>query len=136
MGKLLTLDMRYIVTNCIIQFQIKKNPPTFNNADKLFHRIDKFLPEGPKSYCKEIMLPEAPIEPQLLFYQDPIECLKFLAQSPAFDGHQVYNPVKYFSDSQGKNCVYGEMNSGDAWHYYQSLIGPEETVNPAILASD
>ncbi|KIJ31864.1 hypothetical protein M422DRAFT_185325, partial [Sphaerobolus stellatus SS14] len=87
-------------------------------------------------HCKEVALPEAPNEPQLLFYQDPIECLQFLAQSPAFDGHQVYGPVKYFSDVEGKNRVYGEINSGDAWHYYQSVIGPEETVNPAIFASD
>ncbi|KIJ29743.1 hypothetical protein M422DRAFT_268776 [Sphaerobolus stellatus SS14] len=41
-----------------------------------------------------------------------------------------------FSDSEGLNRVYGEINTGDAWHYYQSVIGPEETVNPAILASD
>ncbi|KIJ34948.1 hypothetical protein M422DRAFT_181469 [Sphaerobolus stellatus SS14] len=32
--------------------------------------------------------------------------------------------------------MFGEINSGDVWHYYQSLIGPEEMVNPAILASD
>ena len=44
--------------------------------------------------------------------------------------------MKYFSDAEGLNCVYGEMNTGDAWHYYQSVIGPEETVNLAILASD
>ncbi|KIJ48612.1 hypothetical protein M422DRAFT_131758, partial [Sphaerobolus stellatus SS14] len=98
--------------------------------------IDKFLPNGPEWHCKEVALPEAPNEPQLLFYRDPVECLKFLAQSPAFDGHQMYGPVKYFSDAEGQTRVYGELNSGDAWHYYQSIIGPEETVNPAIIASD
>ncbi|KIJ43308.1 hypothetical protein M422DRAFT_253510 [Sphaerobolus stellatus SS14] len=112
------------------------NMPTFDTAEKLYDRIDRFLPNGPKWHCKEITLPEAPAEPQLLFYHDHIECLQFLAQSPVFDGHQAYGPVKYFSDSGGKNHVYGEINSGDAWHYYQSAIGPEETVNPAIFASD
>ncbi|KIJ24792.1 hypothetical protein M422DRAFT_194268, partial [Sphaerobolus stellatus SS14] len=115
---------------------VQKNLPSFQNAEQLFHHIDKFLPDGPKWHWKEITLLEAPNEPQLLFYRDPIECLQFLAQSPAFDGHQVYAPVKYFSDAEGTNRVYGEMNTGDAWHYYQSVIGREETVNPAILASD
>ncbi|KIJ35930.1 hypothetical protein M422DRAFT_179990 [Sphaerobolus stellatus SS14] len=84
----------------------------------------------------EITLPEAPNEPQILFYTDPIDCLKFLAQSPAFDGHQEYSPVKYFSDKELTNRVYGQINTGDAWHYYQSVISPQETVNPAIIASD
>ncbi|KIJ47718.1 hypothetical protein M422DRAFT_163790 [Sphaerobolus stellatus SS14] len=111
-------------------------PPTFKNSAEFFHRIDKYLPDGPAWHCQEVSLPEAPNEPQILFYQDPVECLQFLSQSPAFDGHQAYAPVKYFSNEEFTNRVYGEINTGDAWHYYQSVIGPAETVNPAIFASD
>ena len=110
--------------------------PTFKTAAQFYDHIDKFLPEGPHWHCKEVTLLEAPNETQTLFYRDPIECLQFLAQSPAFDGHQNYSPVKYFSDAELTNRIYGEMNSADAWLYYQSKIGPDETVNPAILASD
>ncbi|KAF8587102.1 hypothetical protein K439DRAFT_1339075 [Ramaria rubella] len=28
------------------------------------------------------------------------------------------------------------MNSGDAWHFYQGVIGDDKTVKPAIIASD
>ena len=111
-------------------------PLTFGNAKQMWDRIDRFLPKGPQWYCKEITLPEAPNEPQMLFYRDPIECLQFLAESPTFDGYMTYQPVQYFTDVEHKTQVYGEMNTGDAWHYYQSIIEPNETVNPAILASD
>ncbi|KIJ50674.1 hypothetical protein M422DRAFT_245312 [Sphaerobolus stellatus SS14] len=109
---------------------------SFKNATDFYHRIDKYLPNGPQWFCKEVQLKEAPNEPQVLFYRDPIECLQFLSQSPAFDGHQDYAPIKYFSEVELRNRVYGEVNSGDAWHYYQSVISPEETVNPVLLGSD
>jgi hypothetical protein len=32
--------------------------------------------------------------------------------------------------------VFGDVNSGDAWHYYQSKYAPGETVNPGIVGSD
>ncbi|KAF8588148.1 hypothetical protein K439DRAFT_1613732 [Ramaria rubella] len=102
----------------------------------MYEHIDKFLPAGPQWYCEEVTLPEAPNEPQLLFYHDPVECLQFLAANPTFDEHQTYGPVKYFTDKELKDRVYGEMNSGDAWHFYQDVIGEDETVNPAIIASD
>jgi len=35
-----------------------------------------------------------------------------------------------------KEQVYGEMNTGDAWHYYQGIVNQGETVNLAIVASD
>ncbi|KIJ43039.1 hypothetical protein M422DRAFT_170417 [Sphaerobolus stellatus SS14] len=114
----------------------KRGRGSFKNATDFYHRIDKYLPNGPQWFCKEVQLKEAPNEPQVLFYRDPIECLQFLSQSPAFDGHQDYAPIKYFSEVELRNRVYGEVNSGDAWHYYQSVIGPEETVNPVLLGSD
>ncbi|KAF8573510.1 hypothetical protein K439DRAFT_1625033 [Ramaria rubella] len=100
----------------------------------MYEHIDKFLPAGPQWYCEEVTLPEAPNEPQLLFYHDPVECLQFLAANPTFDEHQTYGPVKYFTNKELKDHVYGEMNSGDAWHFYQSVIEDDETVNPAIIA--
>ena len=59
-----------------------------------------------------------------------------MAENPAFDGHMAYQPIQYFTDTEYTTRIYGEMNTGDAWHYYQSIINPEETVNPVILASD
>jgi hypothetical protein len=102
----------------------------------MWDRVDKFLPKGPEWYFEEVILPEAPNEPQILFYCDPIECLQFLAINPTFDGYMAYQPVQHFTDTEYTTQVYGEMNTGDAWHYYQSIINSEETVNPVILASD
>ena len=115
---------------------MKRTAATFTTADELYSRIDNFLPDGPKWYCKEVTLPEAPNEPQLLFYRNPVECLEFLSQSPAFDGHQDYSPVKHFTEKECTNRVYGEANMADAWHYYPSKIGPKETVNLAFCGSD
>jgi hypothetical protein len=82
------------------------------------------------------VLPEAPNEPQLLFYCDPVECLQFLAENPAFEGHQSYAPVKFFTDAKCTDWVFGDVNSGDAWHYYQSKYAPGGTVNPGIVGPD
>ena len=102
----------------------------------MWERIDKWLPAGPQWFGKEVTLPEAPNETQFLFYRDPVECLRFLAQNPSFDQHQSYSPVKYFTDRACNERVYSEMHTGDAWHFYQSVINDGETVNPAIIASD
>jgi hypothetical protein len=68
----------------------------------MWERVDKFLPAGPRWYHKEVILPEAPNEPQLLFYRDPVECLQFLSENPSFDQYQTYGPVKYFTDKELK----------------------------------
>jgi len=102
----------------------------------MYERIDKFLPKGPAWKCEVITLPEAPNEPQFLFYRDPIECLKFPAANPTFDGYQTYGPVKFFTDKECTEHVYGEINTGDAWHFYQKFIDPGQTVNLLIFASD
>ncbi|KAF8577333.1 hypothetical protein K439DRAFT_1282474, partial [Ramaria rubella] len=87
----------------------KHCPQSFRNAEEMYECIDKFLPAGPQWYCEEVTLPEAPNEPQLSFYCDPVECLQFLAANPTFDEHQTYGPVKYFTDKELKDRVYGEM---------------------------
>ena len=102
----------------------------------MYQRIDTFLPKGPIWRCEVITLPEAPNEPQYLFYRDPIECLKFLAANPTFDGHLTYGPVKFFTDKKCTERVYGEINTGDSWHFYQEIIEPGQTVNLLIFASD
>jgi len=88
---------------------MKRTATTFTTADELYSRIDNFLPDGPKWYCKEVTLPEAPNEPQLLFCYNPVECPEFLSRSPAFDGHQDYSPVKHFTEKECTNCVYGRL---------------------------
>jgi len=93
---------------------MKSRPASFETADQFYERIDCFLPDGPAWHCKEVTLPEAPNEPQLLFYRDPVEYLAFLSQSPAFDGHQNYCPVKYFFEKECINRVYGEVHTADA----------------------
>ena len=35
-----------------------------------------------------------------------------------------------------KEWIYGELHTGDAWNFWQSIIPKESTVYPVILAGD
>lgn len=70
--------------------------------------IDELPAGGPPWNVAEIVLPDAPNEPQLLFYRDPVECLKFLQANPAFKDHTSFVPVQKFQDkAQTVRCIVG-----------------------------
>jgi hypothetical protein len=75
----------------------------------------------------EVTPPEAPKETQILFWQDPVECICWLMENPTFEGHMNYGPVKYFNNEEISEWVHGNVNTGDAWHFYQNKILDRET---------
>lgn len=80
-------------------------------------------------------LPEAPNEPQVLFYRDPVECLKFLESNPTFRGHQSFAPVHKFKDAAQTERYVDEMCSADWWAAMQKRF-PGLTINPLIIGAD
>jgi len=47
------------------------------------------------------------------FYHNPVECIEFLIQSPAFMEHMSYAPANEFNDAE--ECIYSEVKSSDWW---------------------
>jgi len=47
------------------------------------------------------------------FYRNPVECIEFLMQQPAFREHMSYAPGKEFTDTE--ECMYSEVKSSDWW---------------------
>jgi hypothetical protein len=45
------------------------------------------------------------------FYRNPVECILFLMQRPAFREHMLYAPAKEFNDAE--ECIYSEVKSSD-----------------------
>jgi hypothetical protein len=46
------------------------------------------------------------------FYRNPVECIEFLMQQPAFREHMLYAPAKEFNDAE--EHIYSEVKSS-AW---------------------
>ena len=47
------------------------------------------------------------------FYRNPVECIEFLMQQPAFREHMSYAPAKEFNDAEER--IYSEVKSSDWW---------------------
>ena len=77
----------------------------------------KEMPGGPEWHSHSVILPDAPEEPQVLYYRDIIECAKYLFQAPEFDGHMDFSPRR--SRNEKGDIVYHEMSTGEDWHELQ-----------------
>ena len=75
------------------------------------------MPGPPCWKLQEITLDEAPLEPQTLYWQDPVECTHFLFQNPEFDGNMTYSASHLYETQE--IIVYTEMTTGEEWHYQQ-----------------
>ena len=73
---------------------MEPRPPSFKNAKEMWKRIDIYIQGGPKWESQVIVLPEAPKEEQVVFYQDIVECFKYLEENSAIEGFQHHRPVK------------------------------------------
>jgi len=47
------------------------------------------------------------------FYRNPVECIEFLMQHPAFREHMSDAPEKEFNDAEER--IYSEVKSSDWW---------------------
>ena len=65
-----------------------------------------------------IMLKDAPNEPQLLRYRNPLECVTYLFQNPSFKDRMDFSP-KWVYTADGKTRLYHEMASAEGWHAEQ-----------------
>ncbi|KAF9513223.1 hypothetical protein BS47DRAFT_1260146, partial [Hydnum rufescens UP504] len=50
------------------------NPLSFGTAKTMYEWIEKYMPKGPGWKMETIILDDAPVEPQTLYYQNPVEC--------------------------------------------------------------
>lgn len=76
------------------------------------------MPQGPAWKSSTVTLPDAPNEPQLFFYRDILECIKFLFGNPGFANQMDYEPYEvYEADSETR--VYHEMCTGKIWNELQ-----------------
>jgi hypothetical protein len=46
-------------------------------------------------------------------YRNPVECIEFVMQQPAFRQHQLYGPAKQFNDAEER--LYSEVISSNWW---------------------
>ncbi|KAF8578501.1 hypothetical protein K439DRAFT_1362009, partial [Ramaria rubella] len=82
--------------------------PSFKNSSGLVNAIES-LPGAPEWRAKWITLPEAPLDPQLLLYRDPVECLEWLEANPEFKGEKDYMPYEEYLDAEMTERCYSEM---------------------------
>jgi hypothetical protein len=47
------------------------------------------------------------------FYHDPVECIKFVKEQPAFREHMSYAPAKEFNDAAER--IYSQVKSSNRW---------------------
>ena len=81
------------------------------------------MPGPPCWRVKQFTLDKAPLEPQTLYWHDPVECTQFLFQNLNFNGHMVYAPSHMYNRNESQRVrVYMEMMTGEEWHYQQVHI--------------
>ncbi|KIJ48385.1 hypothetical protein M422DRAFT_162676 [Sphaerobolus stellatus SS14] len=113
--------------------------PTFKSAKQLISWIEQLPAQGAPAWKGAwITLPEAPKDPQLLLYRDPLECLEWLEGNPEFTKDKEYVPYEEYMDEAHTERCYSEMASGEAWNNIQHEFPEHDgiTVNPVILTSD
>ena len=100
-------------------YQVRMRPATlsFTSAKQLHAKIQS-MPGGPSWLSTEIMLKDAPNEPQLLRYRNPLECVTYLFQNPSFKDRMDFSP-KWVYTADGKTRLYHEMASAEGWHAEQ-----------------
>lgn len=109
----------------------------FKNSADLINRIESLPNGGPRWKGKWITLPDAPKDPQLLLYRDPVECLEWLEANPDFEGEKDYVPRQEFVDKEFQEQSYSEMATGNCWAAHQARATPEDvTTNPVIITTD
>jgi hypothetical protein len=90
---------------------------SFSSAKGLHEKVQG-MPGGPPWMSAEIVLKDAPNEPQTLFYRDPVECADILFQNPTFKDCMDFAPRRVY-EADGTTRLYHEMASAEGWHEEQ-----------------
>lgn len=97
----------------------------------MYERIERSMESGPRWRSEVITLPEAPTEPQILFYRDPHECIAYLLGNPTFKGSIGYEALEVF-EADGNTRVYNEMFTGRLWNETQVSQQISQTIITSI----
>lgn len=98
-------------------------PLSFTSAKLMFSTIDTEMEGGPDWKSEVITLPDAPEEPQTLYYRDPDECAAYLFGNPAFSDVMDYGPCEVYEQEDDVR-VYHEMSTGELWAQQQVCFSP------------
>jgi hypothetical protein len=101
--------------------QDERRQPSFKSSSDLARRIEA-LPGGPQWKTQRLDFPDAPDEELILYWRDPVECLQWLEENPAFQGQTSYVPVKAYTDNEKTNRLYSEMHTGNLWAEHQANV--------------
>lgn len=92
---------------------------SFHTVAQMFRTIEERLPKGPKWQKTDMVLKDAPNDPQVLYFCNVDECALFLASNPAFQGDIDYEPKAISVWNGGTDSeyirIYNEMSTGDIW---------------------
>ncbi len=92
---------------------------SFCTVAQMFRTIEERLPKGPKWQKTDMVLKDAPNDPQVLYFCNVDECALFLASNPAFQRDIDYEPKAISVWNGGTDSeyirIYNEMSTGDIW---------------------
>ena len=91
-------------------------PPSWQDASAMYNQV-RSMPGAPCWKADTIALPEAPTEPQILYWCDPVECAHFLFQNPDFVRSMAYVPSRLYDKNE--THMYTEMTTGEEWPHQQ-----------------
>lgn len=77
----------------------------------------KEMPGGPAWISHEVILHDAPEEPQRFYHRNIIECAEYLFQAPEFNHRMEFAP--HHPHNTSGDIIYHEMNTGSDWHEVQ-----------------
>ena len=102
-------------------YQFNNIPLSFTSA-KVIHSQIELLPSSPQWSYKTVPTLVPTKDDVILYYRDPIECLKCLFSNPLHQEHIELIPYHCYTLAEKTNRVYSEWMSGDvAWQIQVSL---------------
>ena len=108
------LDLPWPVLFLLYDRQIRRLGLSFKTA-KTLRALVELLPGGPKWVSQEIHIPDYSTKaPIVVYYRDPIECVKWILQNPIYSNRLRYSPER--RSTPDGNREYGDWITSDgAW---------------------
>ncbi|KAF9508631.1 hypothetical protein BS47DRAFT_1302591 [Hydnum rufescens UP504] len=108
---------------------------SFTSAKEMHAQTEKAMVQGPIWTSQIITLKEAEDELQVMFFHNPVQCVKELLGNPAFAGEMDYEASKVFTVDRAMR-IYHEMTTGKLWNETQDTLPAGATLAGIILSSD